>query len=141
MLQLIADHDKRMDAFAKEINSDKSFLFAVSSPRGVYMHSPKAYAGGVMARLGLVSAIPNETEKAYISTTLERLVKANPDYLLVGEYGDATMIDEFKKSPLWKMISTVKNATYRETDALLWSKNRGMIAAEIMAKELQSFVK
>jgi iron complex transport system substrate-binding protein len=140
MQQLITDHGKRMDEFAKSINSDKSFLFAVSSTRGVYMHSPKAYAGGVMARLGLASAIPKETEKAYISTTLERLVKANPDYLLVGEYGDVTMIDSFKKSPLWKMISTVKSDTYRETDALLWSKNRGMIAAEIMAKELQSFV-
>ena len=141
MQQLIAGHNERMDAFAKRINSDKTFLFAVSSTRGLYMHSPKAYAGGVMERLGLSSAIAEETEKAYISSTLERLVKANPDYLLVGEYGDETVVDDFKKNPLWNLISSVKNNTYVETNPKLWSLNRGMIAAEIMAKELQSIVK
>jgi len=141
MQQLIAEHNQRMDAFAKKINSDKKFLFAVSSTRGVTMHSPKAYAGGVMERLGLRSAIPEETEKAYVRTTLERLVKANPDYLLVGEYGDQTAVDDFKKSPLWNMISSVKNKTYLETNPKLWSLNRGMIAAEIMAQELESVIK
>jgi len=141
MTQLIEAHNQRMDDYASKINSDKTFLFGVANARGIWLHSPVAYAGGVMTRLGLKSAIANETEKAYISSTLENLLKANPDYLLIGEYGEQTVIDNFTKSPLWSMISAVKNKNYQPTDPFLWSKNRGMIAAELMAEELQGMIK
>jgi len=137
----LKEHSKRMDAFAENINSEKTFLFGVASSRSFTMHSPKSYAGGVMSRLGLNSAIAQEQDKAYISATLERLLKANPDYLLVGKYGEQTVIDSFEKSPLWQLISSVKNKTYTQTNPFLWSKNRGVIAAEIMASELKLLIK
>ena len=139
--QRLALHNQRMDAFAKEINSDKTFMFSVANAKGIWMHSPVAYAGGVISRLGLNSPIPEETQKAYISATLERLVKANPEYLLVGKYGEETIIDSFEKNPLWNAISSIKEKTYAETNPFLWSKNRGMIAAEIMAQELKTLIK
>jgi iron complex transport system substrate-binding protein len=140
-LARLKEHNKRMDTFAENINSDHTFLFGVASSRGFTMHSPKAYAGSVMSRLGLKSAIAQEQDKAYISATLERLLKANPDYLLVGKYGEKTVVDNFEKSPLWPLISAVKNKTYTQTNPFLWSKNRGVIAAEIMAAELQLLIK
>ncbi|MDN3651102.1 Fe(3+) dicitrate ABC transporter substrate-binding protein [Reinekea marina] len=129
MAQKVAEHSQKMDAFAKQIDNDASLLFAVSSARGVYMHAPKAYAGGVVNRLGLRSPVPDETE-AYVQTTIEGLVKANPDYFLVGEYGEETVIDTFKENSLWTLMSAVKNDHYVETDPRLWSLNRGMIAAK-----------
>ncbi|KGY10020.1 Fe(3+) dicitrate ABC transporter substrate-binding protein [Vibrio sinaloensis] len=140
MKRLVAEHSARMDEYATKINSDASVLFAVSSSRGVTMHTPKAYAGGVINRLGLNSPVPEETEKAYVRITMERLLKANPDYFLVGEYGDETAIDEFKKNGLWKVMTAVKNDKYVETDPRLWSLNRGMIAAEIMAEQVVNLV-
>lgn len=136
MQALVAEHSKKMDNFASQINADVSVMFAVSSARGVTMHTPKAYAGGVVDRLGLRSPVPEETEDAYVRTTIERLVKANPDYFLVGEYGDETVIDTFKENSLWGVMNAVKNDRYVETDPRLWSLNRGMIAAEIMAEEI-----
>lgn len=136
MQALVAEHSKKMDNFASQINADVSVMFAVSSARGVTMHTPKAYAGGVVDRLGLRSPVPEETEDAYVRTTIERLVKANPDYFLVGEYGDETVIDTFKENSLWGLMNSVKNDRYVETDPRLWSLNRGMIAAEIMAEEI-----
>ena len=137
----IEEHNALMDTFADRIKSDSSVMFAVSSARAVTMHGPKAYAGGVMARLGLASPIPEETDQAYVRSTLERLLQANPDYFLVGEYGDETVIDDFKKNQLWPLMTSVKNGHYVETDPRLWSLNRGMIAAEIMAAEIEVLLK
>ena len=136
MAERIEAHNATMDAYAAQVVSDATVQFAVSSEKGVWLHSPRAYAGGVIARLGLNSPIPEETEQAYIQTTLERLVQANPDYLLVGEYGDQTAVDTYKQNPLWSIMTAVKNDHYVETDPRLWSLNRGMISAEIMAGEL-----
>ncbi|WP_119394901.1 Fe(3+) dicitrate ABC transporter substrate-binding protein [Salinibius halmophilus] len=136
MEKKVAEHGAKMDQFAAQIDSDASVMFAVSSARGVTMHTPKAYAGGVVNRLGLRSPVPEETEDAYVRTTIERLVKVNPDYFLVGEYGDETVIDTFKENSLWNVMNAVKNDRYVETDPRLWSLNRGMIAAEIMAEEI-----
>lgn len=136
MAKRIEEHNAIMDGYAAQLSADASVLFAVSSAKGVYMHGPRAYAGGVVARLGLVSPIPEENEQAYIETTLERLVQANPDYLLVGEYGEETAVDTFKQNPLWSVMSAVKNDHYVETDPRLWSLNRGMISAELMAGEI-----
>lgn len=136
MAERIAQHNAIMDAYAAQVNSNATVQFAVSSEKGVWLHGPRAYAGGVIARLGLNSPIPEETEQAYIQITLERLVQANPDYFLVGEYGDQTAVDTYKQNPLWSVITAVKNDHYVETDPRLWSLNRGMISAEIMAGEL-----
>ena len=136
MAERIAQHNATMDAYAAQVNSQATVQFAVSSEKGVWLHGPRAYAGGVIARLGLNSPIPEETEQAYIQITLERLVQANPDYFLVGEYGDQTAVDTYKPNPLWSVITAVKNDHYVETDPRLWSLNRGMISAEIMAAEL-----
>ncbi|MEX0622270.1 Fe(3+) dicitrate ABC transporter substrate-binding protein [Saccharospirillum sp.] len=136
MEQRIAEHHRIMDGYAAQLDSDATVMFAVSSVKGVYMHGPQAYAGGVVHRLGLRSPLPQDTEQPYIQATLERLVQTNPDYLLVGEYGDQTAVDEFKQNPLWSVMASVRQDTYVETDPRLWSLNRGMISAEIMAAEL-----
>lgn len=141
MMERIDQHHAIMDNHAARLDSDASVLFAVSSAKGVYMHGPKAYAGGVIARLGLNSPVPGETDQAYIQTTLERLVQANPAYLLVGEYGDQTAIDDFKENALWPLMAAVKDNHYVETDPRLWSLNRGMISAEYMAAELSELLR
>lgn len=141
MKSLVAAHSKRMDEVANRVNKKATVMFAVSTSKGVWMHGPKAYAGGVVSRLGLSSPITEDGGKAYIGTTLENLVKLNPDYFLVGEYGSETTVDKYKQNPLWPLMTSVKNDQYVETDARLWSLNRGMIAAEIMASEIEHLLR
>ncbi|BCL73615.1 iron siderophore-binding protein [Vibrio nigripulchritudo] len=141
MQKKVNAHHQRMDEVAARINKKATVMFAVSTAKGVWMHGPKAYAGGVVSRLGLSSPITEDNGKAYISTTLENLVRLNPDYFLVGEYGTETTVDKYKENPLWPMMTSVKNEQYVETDARLWSLNRGMIAAEIMASEIEHLLK
>ena len=139
--QVIKDHHKRMDDFAENIVSEQRFQFGVTNEKGLWIHGPKSYAGSVMERLGLSTSVPDERENAYIATTLEQLIKANPDVFLIGKYGDKTIIDVWQENPLWNLIEAVKNKKVTEVEPLLWSKNRGLIAAEIMAKELEIMVK
>ena len=62
-----------MDAYAKEISSDKTLLFTITNAREFgctrRWHTQVGW-GGVMSRLGLTRAIAQETEKDYISSTL-----------------------------------------------------------------------
>ncbi|MBU2864375.1 ABC transporter substrate-binding protein [Reinekea forsetii] len=141
MASIVAEHGAKMDAFAEQIAGDASLMFAVSSARGVTMHTPKAYAGGVVNRLGLRSPVSELADEAYVPITIEGLLKLDPDYFLVGEYGEETVIDSFKENNLWHLMSAVKNDRYVETDPRLWSLNRGMIAAEIMAEEIIALLK
>ena len=134
------EHQKRMDTFAAQISSELRFQFAVANERGLWMHGPKSYAGSVMERLGLQVATADERETAYFATTLEQLLNTNPDVFLLGEYGETTIVDAWKTNPLWSRLSATTNDRFYLADPRLWSLNRGMIAAELMAAELVELI-
>jgi iron complex transport system substrate-binding protein len=136
----LEEHHQRMDKLAGQISSNFRFQFAVANERGLWMHGPKSYAGSVMERLGLRVATAEERETAYIATTLEQLLNANPDVFLLGEYGETTIVDTWKTNPLWSLMSATKSDRFYEADPRLWSLNRGMIAAELMAEELVELI-
>jgi len=138
--EVVQSHQARMDEFASRVETPLQLQFAVANERGLWMHGPQSYAGSVMERLGITTATHSERETAYIPTTLEQLVKANPDVLLIGKYGTKTVIDQWQSNNLWSLIGAVKSDQYHEVDPRLWSLNRGMIAAEIMAEELVNLI-
>lgn len=135
-------HKERMAAFRKQLNSatptfsENTIQFAVISERGMWMHGPASYAGGVVNQLGLRSPIPEQAGTAYIPTSLEQLLKANPDWLLLGRYNDTTVFEQWQKNPLFNMLTAKKNNQIVEVSPGLWSLSRGMLAAEGVAQDL-----
>ena len=116
--------------------ANHSVQFAIISDKGMWLHGPSSYAGSLLNYLNIKSPIPEQTGEAYIATSLEQLLAANPDWLLIGRYNDHTIYDEWKSSPLFNQLTAVKNNQVIEVDPNYWALNRSMQSAEHMAAEL-----
>lgn len=136
----IAQHKDIISDYKQKFSSSESIQFAVISAKGMWMHGPASYAGGVISELGLLSPMPEQTEKAYLPTSLELLLKVNPDWLLVGPYSDHTVIDDWEKNALFKMLTSTRKQQSVQVSPALWSLNRGMLAAEGIAKDLDTIL-
>ncbi|MDA9557942.1 Fe(3+) dicitrate ABC transporter substrate-binding protein [Vibrio sp.] len=143
MQRRIDQHNNTMMRYKKELESfsGTTVQFAVTTDKGMWLHSPVAYAGGVIDVLGLSSPMPNENKVASVEITLEQLLKLNPDYLLEGRYTKTTVLDHWKKQPLYQLLKINNDKQLIDVSAPLWSLSRGMLAAEGMAENLTNIVK
>ncbi len=120
------------------------FLFATASARGVAVHASKAFATGVIRRLGLQTAIPQGDNSAYMRVSFEQMAGMNPDWLLVGDYnraqGGAEALKRWQAHPLWPMLNMAKKQQLKLVDPKVWSLSRGIFAAEQIAEDLIKLV-
>ncbi|MGR5231518.1 Fe(3+) dicitrate ABC transporter substrate-binding protein [Vibrio rotiferianus] len=133
-------HRQTMAEFKQRFSLKQSIQFVVVSDKGMWLHSPISYAGGVLAALGIASPITQPTEQAYLPTSFELLLKTNPDWLLIGAYSHPNVVNDWQKNPLFKLLTSAKKQRIVEVSPELWSLNRGMLAAEQMAKNLEQIV-
>lgn len=140
MAQAINQHLQTMHGYKAQLaDSDlanKTVQFAIISDKGMWFHGPRSYAGTVLEYLNINSPIPKQTQEAYIPTSLEQLVAADPDWLLIGRYNDHTVYDEWQSSPLFQQLKAVKNNHVIEVDPNYWALNRSMQSAEHMAQDV-----
>ena len=140
MEQRIQQHKHAMAEFKSHFSLKQTVQFAVVSDKGMWLHSPASYAGGVLTTLGIASPIVKPTEKAYLPTSFELLLKTNPDWLLFGAYSHPNIVDDWQKNPLFNVLTSAKKQQVVEVSPALWSLNRGMLAAEQMAKNLEQIL-
>lgn len=140
MAQAIEQHLGTMQGLkaqlAKTPLAGQKVQFAIISDKGMWFHGPSSYAGSLLNYLNIASPIPEQTDEAYIPTSLEQLLAADPDWLLVGRYNDHTVYDQWQSSPLFQQLTAVKNGHVIEVDPTYWALNRSMQSAEHMAREL-----
>ena len=145
MSQVINTHLKKMADLKSQLATtplaNHSVQFAIISDKGMWLHGPSSYAGSLLNHLNIKSPIPEQTGEAYIATSLEQLLAANPDWLLIGRYNDHTIYDEWKSSPLFNQLTAVKNNQVIEVDPNYWALNRSMQSAEHMTAELLEIAK
>ncbi|GMM90700.1 Fe(3+) dicitrate ABC transporter substrate-binding protein FecB [Vibrio fortis] len=140
MEKRIQQHQQAMLEFKSHFSLKQTVQFAVVSDKGMWLHSPASYAGGVLTTLGIASPIEELTEKAYLPTSFELLLKTNPDWLLLGAYSHPNVVNDWEKNPLFNLMTSAKNKQVVEVSPALWSLNRGMLAAEQMAKNLEKIL-
>ncbi|WP_058368743.1 ABC transporter substrate-binding protein [Psychrobacter sp. ENNN9_III] len=140
MARIIDSHLKKMADLQSQLAAtplaNHSVQFAIISDKGMWLHGPSSYAGSLLDYLNIKSPIPEQTDEAYIATSLEQLIAANPDWLLIGRYNERTIYDEWKSSPLFNQLTAVKNDQVIEVDPNYWALNRSMQSAEYMAAKL-----
>ena len=145
MSQVINTHLKKMADLKSQLATtplaNHSVQFAIISDKGMWLHGPSSYAGSLLNHLNIKSPIPEQTGEAYIATSLEQLLAANPDWLLIGRYNDHTIYDEWKSSPLFNQLTAVKNNQVIEVDPNYWALNRSMQSAEYMTAKLLEIAK
>ncbi|WCE28848.1 Fe(3+) dicitrate ABC transporter substrate-binding protein [Vibrio sp. SCSIO 43137] len=140
MKQRISKHKSIMADYKAKFSSQQTMQFAVVNAKGMWMHGPESYAGSVLHSLGIKGPLPEDTEKAYIEVSLEQLLKVNPDWLLIGPYGEKTIADTWQKNPLFNLLKSKKNQQIITVSPQVWSLNRGMNAAEEIAQNLDTIL-
>lgn len=136
----IQQHQQAMADFKSHFSLKETIQFAVVSDKGMWLHSPASYAGGVLTALGIASPLVASTEKAYLLTSFELLLKTNPDWLLLGAYSHPNIVDDWQKNSLFNALTSEKKKQLVEVSPELWSLNRGMLAAEQIARNLEQIL-
>ncbi len=137
MEERIAKHQKIMDDYAAAIQNPNNLtaVFGVTNANGLWLQGPISFNGTLLKRLGYESPLKNN-ESASIETSLEQLADADPDILLFGKYTDPAFTEKFLEDALWQTISAVQNdEVHYVRRSNLWARLRGIIAAEIIAKD------
>ncbi|MER7248068.1 Fe(3+) dicitrate ABC transporter substrate-binding protein [Kribbella sp. NPDC000426] len=133
----LAEHAKTMADLKATAPADENrkALFVRASDKGFTGFPPKAYTPGVLSAIGIKSPLPDSSSDASVSLTLETLVATKPDVMFIAPNDGPTLRDQWAKSPLWKEIPAVKNNASYDVDPNEWSRSRGLIASEVVAKE------
>lgn len=140
MEQRVQQHQQAMIEFKNHLSLKETIQFAVVSDKGMWLHSPVSYAGGVLTALGIASPIVAPTEKAYLPTSFELLLKINPDWLLLGAYSRPNIVDDWQKNSLFNVLTSARKQQLVDVSPALWSLNRGMLAAEQMARNIKQIL-
>ncbi|TBR41599.1 Fe(3+)-dicitrate ABC transporter substrate-binding protein FecB [Marinomonas agarivorans] len=146
MAQALEQHNQYMADFTQRMKNasgnipEQSILFAVTNHRVMTMHGSKAFASGVIRRLGLQYIAPVNDERAYIQVGLEQLLDMNPAWMIIGDYsadeGGSDILNRWRQHPLWQRLHAVKAGHHVAVDPKAWSLARGVFGAERIADDL-----
>tara|TARA_R110001592_G_scaffold210579_1_gene462217 strand:- start:38 stop:889 length:852 start_codon:yes stop_codon:yes gene_type:complete len=133
----LAKHKTIMKNYATQLPKDFNVQFVVARADNLFMHPANSYAGGVIKALGLKNpSLEKDDKQSSRQIGLEQLLAINPDYLIVGTYVSPNIIDKWEKEPLWSVLKVARNQHIFRVNGNVWSRCRGIMAAENMAKDL-----
>ena len=150
--QRLKEHKEKIDKYKKEISMNKELkvLPAVISQSGFLAHSDKSYVGQFLRELGFKEALtkqvadqlPEYLNAPYLNMNSEQLAEVNPERMFIMVHGEKDPhYTKMKNDPVWKDIDAVKHHRVHIVDRQTWSKFRGLISSEEIAKELAEISK
>ncbi|MBL4282027.1 ABC transporter substrate-binding protein [Vibrio fluvialis] len=142
MQQRLAQHHQLMAHYAAQLSglNNQTVQFGVARENGFYAHATESYAGGVIHALGLAAPTGLRNENASRQISLEQLLALNPNYLVVGDYTEQSIVSRWQKQPLWNVLNAVRAKQVLHVDGNMWARCRGILAAEYMAADLAKLV-
>jgi iron complex transport system substrate-binding protein len=139
----VAAHTALMAEYVAEISKASGGVtaqFGVTNATGLWLHSPLSYNGSLLEKFGFSSSMtPTEGEvyeTNYVPTSLERLSVVDPDILILGKYADPAFTDSLVGEALYENMKSVKNDHVYNVVAHQWSRMRGLMAAEMTARDV-----
>jgi iron complex transport system substrate-binding protein len=136
MLARIAQHQQLMDSYRLRFKSTDTIQFTTVNERGMWMHGPLSFTGSLFHALGLKTTLTDLRDNHLIEANLETLLRVNPDWLFYVRSKPVTVLESWETNPLFKLLKISKTQQMIEVSSALWSLNRGMLAAEGIAKAL-----
>jgi len=136
MRERIAQHNAVIESYREKFAEKGTVQFASVNDRGMWMHGPLSYTGSLLDSLGLNTAIADLHSSHLMEVNLELFLRVNPDWLFYSKNKPVTILDSWQKSPLYALLNISKTEQAVQVAGELWSLNRGMLAAEGIAKEL-----
>ncbi|WP_340372036.1 Fe(3+) dicitrate ABC transporter substrate-binding protein [Peribacillus sp. FSL E2-0218] len=131
----LTEHEKTIKDLKEKLTVDTNMtvLPAVVRDTSFQAHTSSSYDGELLERMGLKNAI--QQEQPHAEMNLEQLVEIDPDILLLANNEGKLLTDEWKDNPLWKNLKAVKNGHIYSVDRDLWTRYRGVVSAEAIAKD------
>ncbi|MEE3879747.1 Fe(3+) dicitrate ABC transporter substrate-binding protein [Vibrio sp. YYF0003] len=136
----LAKHRELMASYKGKFKANGTVQFANVNERGMWMHGPLSYTGSLLSYLGLQPALPDLKQSHLMEANLEVLLKVNPDWLFYSKRAGYAVLDNWHKSPLFKLLKINITGQEIQVSPELWSLNRGILAAESIAKELDTII-
>ncbi|TDV49964.1 ABC transporter substrate-binding protein [Actinophytocola oryzae] len=134
---VLAHHEKVMQGFKNRVpkGEARKVLFAISTDTGVSGYTEGGFAPGVLAALGLRSPLPDTGGDAQVAMSLETMVSTRPDVLFVAPHPGKLLLDQWATTSLWDSIPAVAHDKVYKMNQNLWSRARGLTAAEEIAEQ------
>lgn len=131
----LSEHEKTIKELKSKLTVDSNItvLPAVVRDTSFQAHTSSSYDGELLERMGLKNAI--QQKQPHAEMNLEQLVEIDPDVLLLANNEGKLLTDEWKDNPLWKDLKAVKNGQVYSVDRDLWTRYRGVVSAEAIAKD------
>ncbi|CAG9296596.1 ABC transporter substrate-binding protein [Celerinatantimonas diazotrophica] len=112
-------------------------LFVISRGRTLYAHAADSFVGSIFEQLGFISAATGfSNSQPSRQINIEQLLWINPDIIVLGKYGRFALSQIWKHDPLWNALKAVKDHHVYSVQASIWSRGRGILSAEQIAKQL-----
>lgn len=133
----LAQHRKTMDELKAKIpaGSADKFLFAVAAEKTVTVHTAAGYTPSVLEFLGLKCVTPASGSTTQSEVNLETFVAANPPIVFVVN-PPGSLFDQWRKNPIAQQVTAIKENKVFAVDVAVWSRWRGVTAAELIAQDL-----
>lgn len=136
----IAQHNQLIADIAKTLPKGKKALIGISRETQFHLYNGESYAGGLIEVLGYQMPKAASDNKPNSVVGLEQVVAEKPDLMILTHYRDESIAKKWENEALWKIIPAVKTGQIMTVNDNLWARARGIEAAELMAKEVQTFV-
>jgi len=137
----LALHEERLQAAKKKVDpkDDRKVMVGVFRADSLTAHGETSFDGELLEKIGIENAVMKTAEPT-VTITLEQMVKWDPDVIFMAE-ADPKLLKEWKDNPLWNQITAVKNGEVYEVNRDLWTRYRGLDAAEQIVDEAIQLLK
>lgn len=141
MKKRIDDHKQIINDIAKTMPKGQKAAIGISRETEFNLQNEQSYGGGLLIALGFEMPKVQKAGEPNPEVGLEQLVAEKPELLLISHYRDESIAKKWESEALWQLMPAVKANKVFAIDGNLWARARGMDAAELMAKEVQTFLK
>lgn len=133
----LRDHQALLNKVLAVQGQRKASLMVVSARAdSLTAFDEGSFVGSLVARLGRPNPF-KVGDNVRAETSLEGLLALNPDTLiLLGNRNEALITDTWARTPLWRGLSAVKAGRVYPFDRNLWTKGRGLLAANLMLGQM-----
>jgi iron complex transport system substrate-binding protein len=145
--QILADYDERIEGLKTELGEDlKKEVSMVRFMAGdVRIYHKDSFSGVILEQLGFARPeSQNVDDFAEKNVTKERIPAMDGDVLFYFTYevgdGEATELEkEWIEDPLFKNLEVAKNGQVYKVDDAIWNTAGGVIAANLMLDDIETY--
>ena len=136
MKKRLKEHKKYLANISKNLPKNLEVIVGIARENKFNISSANSYISELLNTAGFQYKSNKREDNTPIYAGFEQLLALNPMYLILGEHVKPSIIDKWKKEPLWKALKCSQDGHILDLDSNLLARNRGIIGGERIINEL-----